>query len=126
MDIGDIFWKLGKTGDQTAVRAIGAAIKRYEEDHAGKLPGPSSGAATMITNAQKPICKQMVSAADCSAANGVSISELVENQKYMVELPVEAGYDGVSELMTGYLVELMAGGRVQVTAATNTGVTFTY
>src|SRR3989344_2901178 len=71
-DIGDIFWKLGKTGHQSAVRAIGSAIKRYEEDHTGHLPGPSEGAGTMITTTEKPICKQTVSQADCAAAGGVS------------------------------------------------------
>ncbi|HLC75964.1 MAG TPA: type II secretion system protein [Candidatus Peribacterales bacterium] len=125
-DITDIFWKLGKTGDQTAVRAIGSAIKRYEEQHAGKLPGPTTGLPTMITNAMRPICKQEITPAACAALDGVSISELVENQGYMVEIPVDSKFDGVSELMTGYLVELMAGGRIKITASTNTGVTFTY
>ncbi len=126
IDIKDVFWKLGKTSDQTGVRAIGTAVKRYEEDHTGKLPGPAAGESPMITASQKPICKQTVAAAACALAGGVSITELTEGGKYMVEIPIEAAYDAASELMTGYLIELMANGRVRVTAATNTGVTFTY
>lgn len=126
IDITDVFWKLGKTGHQTSVRAIGSAVKRYEEDHTGKLPGPAAGESPMITVSQKPICKQTVVALACSAAGGASITELTEDGKYLVEIPVDVDYEAPSELMTGYLIELMANGRVRVTAATNTGVTFTY
>lgn len=125
-DIGDIFWKLGKTGHQSAVRAIGSAIKRYEEDHTGKLPGSSEGAGTMITAVQKPICKQTVSQAACAAAGGVSITAITEGGKYLVELPVDSDYNDSLVLMTGYLIELVQEGRVRITAATNSGVIFTY
>lgn len=125
-DIGDIFWKLGKTGHQSAVRAIGSAIKRYEEDHTGKLPGPSEGAGTMITTTEKPICKQTVSAADCTAAGGVSITAITEGGKYLLEIPIDADFTGPLTLMTGYLIQLVQDGRVRITAATNSGVLFTY
>ena|SRR3989338_6964137 len=125
-DIGDIFWKLGKTGHQSAVRALGSAIKRYEEDHAGRLPGPSEGVGTMITATEKPICKQTVSAADCTAAGGVSISAITEGGKYLVEIPVDGDFSGPLTLMTGYLIQLVQEGRVRITAATNSGVIFTY
>lgn len=126
IDIGDIFWKLGKTGHQSAVRALVSAVKRYEEDHMGKLPGPTEGAATMITTTQKPICKQTVSQADCAAAGGVSITAITEGAKYLVELPVDNDYEGALSLMTGYLIQLVEAGRVRITAATNPEVIFTH
>src|SRR3989344_265766 len=125
-DIADIFWKLGKTGQQTAVRAIGSAIKRYDEDHAGKLPGASPGNPTMITDAERPLCKQEVPEQECKVAGGVSLSELIDGGKYLLEIPIDQKFNASSELMTGYRVQILESGRVKVTAQTNSGVTFTY
>src|SRR3989344_1000167 len=88
-------------------------------------------AALFITVASKfdigdIFCKQTVSAADCTAAGGVSISAITEGGKYLVEIPVDGDFSGPLTLMTGYLIQLVQEGRVRITAATNTGVIFTY
>jgi len=125
-DIGDIFWKLGKTNQQASVRAIGSALKRFEEDHVGRLPGPTANDSTMITENEKPICKDLFSRAACNAVGAVSISELTVGEKYMVDIPIDLQYESPSIIITGYTIQLVQEGRIRIRATTNSGVSFTY
>ena len=115
VDIADVFAKLLSTNEEISVRAISEAVADYRWDNDGTLPPDSN-----ITAELKFICKETVSLEDCTAAGGVSLHVLLQNQTYLTELPVHWDYEAATELMTGYRIQYPVGEgeRVRVTSPT--------
>lgn len=93
------------------VYAILNAVHQYAIDHDGALPGG-------ITTDNLEIC--MTYSSTCDSTYLYDLSDLTNNQKYLVELPIDpkcmTASGGCAENSTGYFINKTEGGRITVAA----------
>ncbi|MCK5461072.1 prepilin-type N-terminal cleavage/methylation domain-containing protein [Candidatus Gracilibacteria bacterium] len=103
--------QLGNTKDaqrSSNVNTILNAVYQYSIDNKGNLP-------TSITVTATEICSTGTSAVTCSANGLINLSELTDNEEYIVSIPMDP--DGETIVNgTGYTIAKTAHGRVVVSA----------
>jgi prepilin-type N-terminal cleavage/methylation domain-containing protein len=102
------------------VKTILDSVYQYSIDNSGSQALPGT-----LTTSDQEICKTGTLAATCTSGTLLNVSNLTDQEKYLVSIPVDSEPGVAATNGTGYYIKKTTNNRITVTSKANSAINAT-